>query len=111
MLLEDLLEQEKREQEKQQQQQQADTTTPGNTILSDIEFERLQADVLNAGTLSSASQGLNVTGGATLVRTTLTPRQTGANWQQIVPEASQPIAQAPRPIATQTVTERKYTFI
>ncbi|KAG8236511.1 hypothetical protein J437_LFUL012797 [Ladona fulva] len=44
LLLEDLLEQEKREQEKQQmqQQQQGEATT---SLLSDVDFERLRADV------------------------------------------------------------------
>ena len=52
-----MLEQEKREQEKQQQQHQADTTTPSNSLLSDLEFERLREDVLGTNQLNLNGQG------------------------------------------------------
>lgn len=57
LLLEDLLEQEKREQEKQQQQQPppASASPP---LLSDVDFERLRADVLGTTTPTGGSPGL-----------------------------------------------------
>ncbi|KAJ9589925.1 hypothetical protein L9F63_016948, partial [Diploptera punctata] len=62
LLLEDLLEQEKREQEKQQQNQplmsqQAQPTTASASppLLSDVDFERLRADVLGSTTPTGGS--------------------------------------------------------
>lgn len=73
-MLEELLEQEKREQEKHQLQQQnqvisgiptsnpapdvSTTTGPPTTLLSDVEFERLRADVLGTATTPSSSPQL-----------------------------------------------------
>jgi hypothetical protein len=56
-LLEDLLEQEKREQEKQQQHQPppASASPP---LLSDVDFERLRADVLGTATPTTGSPRL-----------------------------------------------------
>lgn len=62
LLLEDLLEQEKREQEKQQQHQPppASATPP---LLSDVDFERLRADVLGTTTPAGGSPPQGIPGG------------------------------------------------
>lgn len=52
-MLEDLLEQEKREQEKQQQHQ-----PESGALLSDVDFERLRADVLGTNPSTSPVQGI-----------------------------------------------------
>lgn len=65
LLLEDLLEQEKREQEKQQQHQpllsqqpQPPPDSASPPLLSDVDFERLRADVLGTPTPTGGSPGL-----------------------------------------------------
>lgn len=65
LLLEDLLEQEKREQEKQHQHQpllsqqpQPPPDSASPPLLSDVDFERLRADVLGTPTPTSGSPGL-----------------------------------------------------
>ena len=65
LLLEDLLEQEKREQEKQQQHQpllsqqpQPPPDSASSPLLSDVDFERLRADVLGTPTPTAGSPGL-----------------------------------------------------
>jgi hypothetical protein len=108
--LEELLEQEKREQEKQQQQQQADTTTPSNTLLSDIEFERLRADVLGSTPLSSPPQGItNAATGVNTIRPPCTPRPpvtATQNWQQPTTDPGKVVQSQRQPITIQTATER-----
>jgi len=64
LLLEDLLEQEKREQERQQQAQSIQDAAPvqpepnPQALLSDMDFERLRADVLRSPT-TGGSPGLS----------------------------------------------------
>jgi hypothetical protein len=59
LLLEDLLEQEKREQEKQHQQQpQPPPDSASPPLLSDVDFERLRADVLGTPTGGSPPQAV-----------------------------------------------------
>lgn len=60
MLLEDLLEQEKREQERQATSVTTDISNQdaNSGLLSDHDFERMRADVLNSGPQGLPAQGL-----------------------------------------------------
>ncbi|CAG2053009.1 unnamed protein product [Timema podura] len=58
LLLEELLEQEKREQEKQQHHQGPDNAPTAAPLLSDVDFERLRADILSTSTPTGGSPGL-----------------------------------------------------
>ncbi|XP_063990116.1 histone-lysine N-methyltransferase 2C-like isoform X3 [Diachasmimorpha longicaudata] len=110
LLLEELLEQEKREQEKQQKQQQVEAATAG-PLLSDVEFERLRADVLGSGTLGSPPhQAIAGPTTAPIIRPPGKPRPPSApgpssQWPQVPPAVNSPIQSPRQPIATQTAPE------
>ncbi|XP_011303059.1 histone-lysine N-methyltransferase 2C isoform X3 [Fopius arisanus] len=109
LLLEDLLEQEKREQEKQQKQQQVEAAAPG-PLLSDVEFERLRADVLGSSALGSPPQTIAGPSTGPIIRPPgksrppSTPAPT-AQWPQVPPVVNSPIQSPRQPIATQTAAE------